>query len=311
MVWEGKNKLGSMVLKWHQLDQPKVSASQIDLLLDQSQDDSVMFRSALEEHIEEEELPENIKIINKIFRVDSTMTTKETELVNIQQVKTKFQSGTHTVASNIKIEVQQPIHLKVDHQVLIYGLYLRKLMDSYSEIQITEKEEANRDKGQGKRNLKKVIKQAEFLMSMPSVKLTVGLYPGAETSRRFQNCLRATEFEAEVLEEALILRDEAGKALEIQLEGVILEQETIGFKSLALKVGVDPLVSMHGFKLHSKSNLGDDQPSKDQNSSGDEGFKKAGAAVNSSSDEDENYIIYEDDDKESSEVEEADNAGSK
>jgi hypothetical protein len=103
MVWEGKNKLGGMMLKWHQLDQPKVSTSQIDL--DQSQDDSVMFRSALEEHIEEEELPKNIKIINKIFRVDSMMTTKETELVNIQQVITTFQSGTHTVASNINIEV--------------------------------------------------------------------------------------------------------------------------------------------------------------------------------------------------------------
>lgn len=97
--------------------------------------------------------------------------------------------------------------------------------------------------------------------------------------------------------------------MEIQLEGVILEQETIGFKSLALKVGVDPLISMHDFKLHSKSNLGEDQPLKDQNSSGDEGFKKSGPAANSSSDEDENYIIYEDDDKESSEVEEADKAG--
>jgi len=37
------------------------------------------------------------------------------------------------------------------------------------------------------------------LMSMPSVKLTIGLYPGAETSRRFQNCLRAIDFEEEVL----------------------------------------------------------------------------------------------------------------
>jgi len=145
-----------MLLKWHQLDQPKVSTSQIDL--DQSQDDSVMFRSALEEHIEEEELPENIKIINKIFRVDSTMTTKETELVNIQHVIAKFQSGTHTVASNINIEVEQPIHLKVDHQVLIYGLYLSKLMKSYSDNETADKEEANGDNVQGKRNLKKVIK---------------------------------------------------------------------------------------------------------------------------------------------------------
>jgi hypothetical protein len=146
-------------------------------------------------------------------------------------------------------------------------------------------------------------------MSVPSVKLTVGLYPGAETCRRFQNCLRASDFEEEVLGEALILRDEAGKALEIQLEGVILEQETLRFKNLALKVGADPLVSMHDFKLHSKSNIGDEPQSKDQNSSEGEGLKKSGAAANSSSDEDENYIIYEDDDKESSEVEEADNAG--
>lgn len=145
MVWAGYNKLGSLMLKWHQLDQPKVSTSQIDL--DQSQDDSVMFRSALEEHIEEEDLPENIKIINKIFRVDSMMTTKETELVNIQQVITKFQLGTKTEASNIKIEVQQPIHLKVDHQVLIYGLYLSKVIKSYDDKEAADNDEANGDKG--------------------------------------------------------------------------------------------------------------------------------------------------------------------
>ena len=145
VVWAGSNKLGSLILKWHQLDQPKVSTSQIDL--DQSQDDSVMFRSALEEHIEEEALPENIKIINKIFRVDSTMPTKETELVNIQQVVTKFQSGTHTEASFIKIEVQQPIHLKFGHQVLIYGLYWSKVIKSYEDKEAADNDEADGDKG--------------------------------------------------------------------------------------------------------------------------------------------------------------------
>jgi hypothetical protein len=113
-------------------------------------------------------------------------------------------------------------------------------------------------------------------MSMPTVKLTVGLYPGAETSKRFKNCLSAIDFEEEVLGEALILRDESCKALEVQLEGVILEQQTISFKSLSLKVGLDPLMSMYDFKLESKPNLVEEQVFKDQKSSGGEGFKKSG-----------------------------------
>ena len=237
--------------------------------------------------MEEESVPLEIQVLNKVFRVDNTMMTKSTLILQIKKALVNFQFGIRDEPASFSVKIQQSLEVKMDFQVVMLALYARTLLQQYA----ADKED--------QRPLDKPPKSKDivFKISAPETRITIDLHPAAESSSRFLRCLQAADFEAEVLQETQLLTDLGCKSFEVYVKDISVSKNTIKFKELSLYFAKDPLIVMNEFRFDIESEIIDQSEIQNQAPAD---ILNASA---SSSDEDGGFHIYQDDEQDSSDQE--------